>query len=190
MKKKRFLSVFGLVAALVMILVGGVRASDPGEPQPGTVRGLSGPHTFYAAASGITTTTYTDSPKNIYGQDVSLMWLYHSADIFVTADVSGTDVITVTPQFFPDASNWADATYTYVANTLASTTSVITSTGLTTATTTTSSSSTPTEATHRVVMSADGTDYLRIPLAGKYVRFKIETSGTVTPTIKALFRND
>jgi hypothetical protein len=39
-------------------------------------------------------------------------------------------------------------------------------------------------------MSADGTDYLRIPLAGKYVRFKIETSGTVTPTIKALFRND
>lgn len=190
MKSKRLLSMLGLVAVMLVVLVGGVAASDPGEPQSGTVRGLGGPHTFYQAAAGITETTYTDSPRNVFGQDISQHWLYHSMDVFVTADVSGTDTITVTPQFSADASNWTDATYTYVANTLAATTSVITSTGLTTATTTTSSSSTPTEATHQVVLATDATDYLRVPLAGRYVRFKIETSGTVTPTIKALFRND
>lgn len=187
----RFLAVLGLALLLLAsYCVGGVFAGDPSAPQPGTVKGLSGPYTFINSASGITQTTYTDSPKTVYGTDVSLHWLYHSVDVFVTADVSGTDTITVTPQLSADASNWADVTYTYIANSLTSSTTVITSTGLTTATTTTSSSDIPTEQTYQIVLSSDTTDYLRIPLAGKYVRFKIETGGTVTPTIKALFRND
>lgn len=186
--KNRFWMVAIVLVALALALTGGVLAGDPGEPQPGTVRGLGGPHTFHSAV--VTTTTYTPSPKTVFGQDVSLMWLYHSADVFVSVDVSGTDTITVTPQFSADASNFADVTYTYIANSLSSTTTVITSTGLTTATTTTSSSDTPTEQTYRIVLSSDTTDYLRIPLAGKYMRFKIETGGTVTPTIKVLYRND
>ena len=166
MKHTRVLSVVGMVAVLLALLAGGVRASDPGEPQPGTVRGLSGPHTFIASAAGITQTTYTDSPKVAFGQDVSLMWLYHAADVFVTADVSGSNAVTVTPQFSADASNWANAYFQTVSGT------------------------TVTAQTYQVVLSADGTSYLRMPLAGKYMRFKIEMAGTVTPTIKVLLRND
>jgi len=192
MKLKRSLTLVGLcVLALVIGLAGSVAASQPGEPLPGTVVGLRGPDTFWngAVVAG-STVTYTSSPKTIFGADVSLTWLYHSADVFVTVDITPSATITVTPQYSADASNWVDATYTYIADTLASTTAVITSTGLTTATTTTSVSSTPTEATYQIVLSADSSDYLRVPLAGKYLRFKIEHDDTVTPTVKVLFRND
>lgn len=186
---KRLLVVLFLVLVMGAGLAGSVGAG-PGEPLPGTVRGLGGPYTFYNASAGITETTYTSQPKTVQGQDVSIIWLYHSADIFVTADVSGTDTITVTPQVSVDGTNWTDVTYTYVADTLAQTTTVLTSTGTTTATSTTSMSSAVTEGIERVVLSTDTTDYLRIALAGKYLRLKIETSGTVTPTIKVLLRND
>ncbi len=188
---KRLLVVLLLFLVMGAALVSSVGAgAGPGEPLPGTVRGLAGPYTFYNASSGITETTYTSQPKMVQGQDVSIIWLYHSADIFVTADVSGTDTITVTPQVSVDGTNWTDITYTYVADTLAQTTTVLTSTGTTTATSTTSMSSAVTEGIERVVLSTDTTDYLRIALAGRYLRFKIETSGTVTPTIKVLLRND
>jgi hypothetical protein len=180
-----------MVAALVLLVTGGVAASDPGEPMPGTVVGLRGPDTFWnAEVVAGTTVTYTDAPNTVYGTDISLVWLYHSADVFVTADITPSATITVTPQFSNDQSSWTDATYSYAADTLASTTSVVTTSGTTTATTTTSMSTAVTEATYRVVLSADATDYLRVPLAGKYLRFKIEHDATVTPTIKVLFRND
>ena len=51
-------------------------------------------------------------------------------------------------------------------------------------------SSAVTEATHQVIISSDTTDYMRVPLAGRYLRFKMEVSDTVTPTIKVLLRND
>lgn len=186
--KGRLLLVLLFTLVLGTALVGSVSAG-PGEPASGTVRGLGGVYTYYNEGS-ITTTTYTDQPRTVQGQDVSTIWLYHSADIFVTADVSGTDTITVTPQLSVDGSNWTDVTYTYVADTLAQTTTVLTSTGTTTATSTTSMSSAVTEGTEQIVMSTDATDYLRIPLAGKYLRLKMETSGTVTPTVKVLLRND
>jgi len=190
MKLKQSLTWVGLIAlALVVLLAGSVAASQPGEPLPGTVQGIRGPNMFWngAVVAG-STVTYTDAPKTVFGSDISLIWMYHSADIFVTADISPSSYITITPQFSVDQSNWADATYTYVANTLAQTTTVVTSTG--TATSTTSMSSAVTEATYQITMSADGTDYLRIPLTGKYVRFKIEHSSTVTPTISVMLRND
>lgn len=165
-KVVRFWMVWLLVAALAAALAGTVLASDPGEPEPGTVRGLSGPHAIYAASTGLTATTYTASPNTIYGQDVSLTWLYHAMDVFVSVDVSGTDTITVTPQFSADAANWANTYYQTVSGT------------------------TVTAHDYRVVLSADGTNYVRVPLAGKYTRFKIETGGTVTPTIRVLLRND
>jgi hypothetical protein len=192
MKTKRALTLVGLIVLMLALGVGGtVIASQPGEPLPGTVQGIRGPNVFWnGTVIAGSTVTYTDAPKTSYGSDISLVWLYHSADIFVTADISPSSYITITPQFSADQSNWTDATYTYVADTLGSTTSVVTSTGLTTATTTTSMSSAVTEAIYRITMSADGTDYLRIPLAGKYLRFKIEHSSTVTPTINVMLRND
>ena len=190
MKRKSGLWVMLLVVAMGLLLAGSVAASQPGEPQPGTVQGLRGPSLFWQGVIAGSVPTYTTSPRTQFGTDVSVVWMYNSADIFVTADITPSGRITVTPQFSVDQSNWTDATYTYVADTLASTTSVITSTGKTTATTTTSMSSAVTEAIYRIIMTADGTDYLRVPLAGKYLRFKIEHSGAVTPTINVLLRNN
>lgn len=189
MKRKSGLWVMVLVVVMGLLLAGSVAASQPGEPQPGTVQGLRGPNAFWNG-SVVTTTTYTSAPNTVFGSDVSLVWMYNSADIFVTADITPSGRITVTPQLSVDQSNWTDATYTYVADTLASTTSIITSTGEMTATTTTAMSSAVTEATYQIVLTADGTDYLRMPLAGKYMRFKIENSGNVTPTISVLLRNN
>jgi hypothetical protein len=190
MKLKRSLIMVGLLVLVLALGLGGaVAASQPNEPQPGTVHGIKGPDVFWnnAVIAG-STVTYTSAPKTVYGSDISLVWLYHSADVFVTADISPSSRITITPQFSVDQSYWTDATYTYVADTLAQTTTVVTSTG--TATSTTAMSSAVTEAIYRIIMTADGTDYLRVPLAGKYVRFKIEHSSTVTPTIKVMLRND
>lgn len=189
--KRSFIYVVLILAGLLLALAGGVAASQPGEPLPGTVYGIRGPSTVWnGEVIAGSTVTYTSAPKYIAGVDASLVWLYHSADIFVTADITPSSYVTITPQFSVDQSNWTDATYTYVADTLASVTSVITSTGLTTATTTTSMNSAVTEATYRLTFSADGTDYLRVPLAGKYMRLKIEHTSSVTPTINVLLRND
>ena len=191
MKQRSSLGVVVLLVVLMgLLLAGSVAASQPGEPLPGTVQGVRGPSLFWEGVIAGSVTTYTISPRTQFGTDVSMVWMYHSADIFVTADITPSSYLTITPQFSVDQINWADATYTYVADTLASTTSVVTGTEGMTATTTTSMNSTVTEATYQILMSNDGTDYLRLPLAGKYLRFKIEHSDMVTPTINVLLRND
>lgn len=202
MKTKRALTLVGLVVLVMALGVGGaVMASQPGEPLPGTVQGIKGPQTFWGGTviAG-STVTYTSAPKLVYGSDISLVWLYHSADIFVTADITPSSYLTITPQFSVDQSNWTDATYVsegWVLPLSASTTltnsSGVTSTTTSTSTTTFSgatASRSSAEVTYKITMSADGTDYLRIPLAGKYLRFKIEHSSTVTPTINVMLRND
>jgi hypothetical protein len=161
------------------------------EPAPGTVTQIK-TWTFYPATAVTGSgTAYSSSPKRTStGIDVSRVKDWHSADVFVTVDISGTATLTVTPQFSTDASNWTDATYDYVADTLVETTTVLTSTGVTTATSTLSSSSTVTEGTYRIVISADGTDYLRVPIAGEYMRVKLAYSGEITPTVTVTLRND
>lgn len=188
MNVKRSLTLVGLVVLVLALGVGGaVLASQPGEPLPGTVAGIKGPNAFWnGTVIAGSTVTYTSAPKTVYGSDISLIWLYHSADVFVTADITPSSYLTITPQFSVDQSNWTDATYTYVADTLAQTTTVLTGT----ATSTTAMSSAATEATYKITMHADSTDYLRIPLAGKYLRFKIEHTAAVTPTINVMLRND
>jgi hypothetical protein len=189
-KRKPGLWVMLVVVVMGLLLAGSVAASQPGEPQPGTVQGLRGPSLFWEGVIAGSVTTYTTSPRTQFGTDVSMVWMYHSADIFVTADITPSGRITVTPQLSVDQVNWADAKYTYVADTLLSTTTVISTSGVTTATTTTAMDSAVTEATYQIVMTADGTDYLRMPVAGRYIRFKIEHSDVVTPTISVLLRND
>jgi hypothetical protein len=80
-------------------------------------------------------------------------------------------------------------TYSYIANT--TTTSVVTGTSGLTATTSTSASEQ--ETTHQIVLDADGeSDYFVMPMIGYYLRFKMaySSTGTITPTIKAVGRND
>lgn len=183
---KRLMAIFGApLLAVVMTLAAlgllpqGVAAV--GEPQSGTVNSIQ--NYTMLATTAITTDTTT------YGGSQHLQH-WNSVDLFVTADVSGTATITVTPQVSADDSNWSDAFYTYVANTLAETTSVLTSSGVTTATSTVSSSGTPTDQTYQVVMTADGTEHIRLPMAGRYLRAKVEVAGWLTPTIIAVARNN
>lgn len=83
-------------------------------------------------------------------------------DLFVTVDISGTGNCTFTVQTSYDASNWTtldNLTGTALAN----------------------------KEDYKFSMSADGTDYMHIDdMAGLYVRIKMETNQTVTPTIKGI----
>lgn len=91
---------------------------------------------------------------------------WNSADVFVTADVASGGVVTVTAQASADGTNFADADYEYA-----------------------DADSLNTQAYQRV-LSADGTDYMRLPMAGQYLRVSIATTGTVTPTIIVTMRNN
>lgn len=157
-----FLLALTLLTALV---VPGVLA-DNGAPQPGTVTLTSTSILYPAAALSGTGTVYSAAPRIVSGQDVSQVRRFNSADVFVTADISGTAVITVTPQFAPDQSGWADAHYTVISGTTA------------------------TNLDYQVVLSADGSDYVSVPVAGEYLRVKIEYSGVVTPLVQTTLRNN
>lgn len=164
------------VLALVLVLAALTATSPaalagPGDPAPGTVRGIR-TFTFYPTTM-ITgnDTLYSASPRYASGLDVTHVRNWHSADVFVTTDVSGTAAVTVTAQYGPDGTNWTDAEYL--------------SEGWVT-TTTRSSAWVP----YRTTLSSDGTEFFRLPIAGEYVRFKIEYTGTLTLTVQATMRND
>jgi hypothetical protein len=141
-------------------------------------------HTYLSESVGVTGTTYTDAPlATAGGLDLSRISEWHAADVFVTADMTGTDRLTVTAQVSADQEHWADADYDYVAQS-----GTVVNSGAVTSTITTASSLATQP--YRLIMTADGTDYLRVPLAGEYLRFKIERTGTVTATVLATLRND
>lgn len=224
MKSKiRLLTTVVLSAMLALVLIGALVASsptaraEPGAPEPGTVAGIRTfefyPATYVSGASG---TAYSSSPRYYYGQDMTYSRNWHSADVFVTADVSGTAAVTVTAQYSPDATNWTDAEFlsegwvlplTY-ESTVTNTATITNSSGVTS--TTTSTSTMTTTATHsfsgstatrssewvkyQTNLSTDATEFFRLPLAGEYMRFKIEYAASVTEgvtvTIKSTLRND
>lgn len=97
------------------------------------------------------------------GAAVSSRW--NSADVFVAVDLTGTAFLTVTVQLSPDGVNWADADYEYATDSAIATQSYVRS------------------------LSADGVEYMRVPLAGERMRVKIASSGAVTPTVIATYRN-
>jgi len=150
----------------------------PGSPDLPAVA-QSTTYTFFNAKvlTTSTTITYSTSPLRLGTWAV--------ADVFVTGDVSGTTPFTITPQYSADNINWVDATYTYLSD--SATTAIITSTGLTTATV--SSSTALASATQRIVIASDSTSFMRIPMAGDYLRFKVDNAGYVTITLKATMKN-
>lgn len=187
-----------LVVFIAAVLIVGAMLTpftfaDGGRPDPGTVVGVK-TWTFHGPTYAISGTGYSASPRTQSGVDVTKVGAWQAADIFLTGDISGTATITLTPQFSPDGANWANAAYDYVADTLVSTTSVVTGTDGLTATTTTSSSSAITNQAYRIVLSADGTGYIRLPITGEYMRMKMETNGAagngVTATVKVTLRNN
>lgn len=198
-RTKRLLAV--LVTTAVLILALGVSLTlaetGPGVPDSGTVAGV-GIRTFYLSALDTVTATTTIYASSARETGDNVMYAYHSFDVFAALDISGTGAITITPQVSADNVNWVDVTYSYVGTPLNySTTSTATTVSTSTATVTNivSTSGTPTvyEATQQIVLDADGeTDYFVMPMTGYYLRFKMvySATGTMTPTIKAVGRND
>ena len=156
------------VFALAALMFGaGTAAAGPGDPQAGTVQGV-GSYTMYSSGSIVTATT------TLYGGaqtgEATRFTNFNALDVFVTGDISGTRTATVTMQYSADGT-----------------------------TSTVSTSGTPTvyEDEYQMVLSADGTDFVQMPVAGLYVRPKIELSGAVsgdtngiTLTVTAIARNN
>lgn len=178
-RKVRNLSL-SVLLALVLIVGGwqGWQAVNAvgGEPDPGTVVGVMSV-TFADGTAPMSTTTYYGGTGT--GSTASTMTGYdtrywHAADLFVTADVNGTNTITVTPQWSADNSNWVDGAYTFEGWVV----------------TTALSSS---DVSYQLALSADGTSYMQVPMRGLYFRLKTEVISTalqITPTIYAVLRND
>jgi|GEM_PF-5838319 len=197
---RNVLIVLALVAVLLLVVAKPLQwaeASGAGDPGPGTVVGIKTVEFADGATAIEATTYYLGGSSTGYNAQY-----WHSADVFVTADISGTNTITVTPQWSADGTNWVDAKYKaegwvlpldYTA-TLTNTSGV---TSTTTATSTyTFAGSTGTRVnewvTYQIVISADGSDYVAVPMHGNYLRLKAEllSAVVVTPTIQVVLRND
>jgi len=145
------------VALLVVAITGVGLAAAVGEPEPGTVQGI----TTYAAYSSVLTGSL--ATVNSTSRDIRS---WHSADAFLTVDLGANAAATLTAQLSPNNSQWANAEYNYV------------------------SSTTVVEVPYRVVFTSDGDDYLRLPMAGMYLRFSLTYTGPVTTTVNVTLRND
>ena len=209
-----------LITVLIVALVMTVLAIAPSVFGQGT--GPGGPPMPNIAQS----TSYVLLPARAITNGVTIyntanvsLGQWPLADVFVTADVSGTAYITVTPQYSADNINWVDASYTYLANncttgatitsapTLAGTTSVtatadittsltsvtggsvITTTGPITATTTSVCATSEAAGNYQMLLSSDTTVVERVPIVGDYFRVKIANTGTVTVTVKATVKD-
>ena len=114
----------------------------------------------------IATATVNSAWPNVDGQgrDVSMTAGWQSVDIFVTGDVSGTATLTATMQVSADGTNWTNAAYEYWTGSAIGT------------------------KTQQRSLSANGTIYMPVPLAGEYWRVSVQTTGGVTTTVKATLR--
>lgn len=185
-KRKLFPMLVGVLLAALVLSATLVVLAGPGGPEPpgGSVKTAD---VFTIVNAGYYTTTGTH-----YGTTNLRYIYYNSMDLFVTIDLKTTGSVTVTPQYSADGVNYVDASYTAEGWVLPQTT-VLTKTSTATfasGTATRVSESVP----YRVVLSADGTDVVRIPMVGKYMRPKIQLSGGitngVTVTVQAVARNN
>jgi hypothetical protein len=166
MKTSRLLGVLiGAVLMAVLFIAPMVSAGTlgPGSPDLPAVA-QSTTYTFFNAKvlTSSTTITYSTSPLRL--------GTWATADVFVTGVVSGSTAFTVTPQYSADNTNWVNASYTYVTWNQTGTATLNT-------------------ATPQVVINSNTTSFMRIPMAGEYLRFKVDNAGSVTVTLKATMKN-
>lgn len=195
MKGKNLRGILTAMLLAGLLLAGGSWAlAGPGGPEPnaGSVKAAD---TFTIINGTYYTTTATK-----YGTTNLRYIYYNNLDVFVTIDLKTTGTVTVTPQYSADGTNYMDAAYTAEGWVLPQTTVLTNASGVTRTTTSTATfaSGTATRVSasvpYRVILSADGTGAVRIPMVGKYMRPKIELSGGVTNgvtvTVIAIARNN
>lgn len=155
------------VLAVLMILVALVALMQPTATPAAAQSAPSSQLTVdVLSATYIATSTVNTARPNIdaAARDVSQTSGWKSVDIFVTGALSGTAWLTATAQVSADGTNWANATYEYWTGSAIST------------------------KTQSRSLSADGTTFMNVPLAGEYWRVSIQTTGGVTTTVKATLR--
>lgn len=156
---KRVMTLVAVLLILAMLLPGPMPAVA--QPAPSNQMTVN----VYQPALITDTTVNTASPNiDSAARDVSLTAGWKSVDIFVTGAVSGTAWLTATAQVSADGTNWANANYEYW-------------TGSTVGT-----------KTQQRSLSANGTTYMSVPLAGEYWRVSLQATGGVTTTVKATLR--
>lgn len=171
MKSLRELRVGALIAMLLIVAMllpaqSGFAEGDPafsGNSKQLTVA------LYPATALTGSGTVYSASPRTtVAGRDDSSTngWAY--ADVFIKTDVATSGTMTATVQFSPNGTDWATADYEYA-------------TGNTTGSVGTQ--------THRRVMTADGVEIIRLPVAGEKMRVMIQYTAAMTPTIWTTYRN-
>ena len=205
-KTKNVAFVLLLVAAMVT-LVGAPYTKEVlavgGEPGSGTTVGIK-TITFAGGTTPLAATTYYggsgsgSTSTTLAGYDARY---WHMADVFVTADISGTNTLTVTAQWSADNSNWVDAFYTSEGWILPLThsTTITNASGVTNTTTSThtisfagsTGSRQSEDVTYRIALTADGSSIVSIPVKGNYLRLKAEVASAVniTPTIAIVLKN-
>jgi len=159
--------------------------------------------TFADGAAAISATKYYSPSGHTTLGYLAQDW--YLADMFVTADISGTNTITVTPQWSADGVYWLDAKYESEGWVLplSYSATITNSSGVTSTTTSThtysfsgaTASRVSEWVTYQLAISSDGTDWLVFPIHGNYIRLKAELASTgagtaITPTIKCVFKNN
>jgi len=113
-------------------------------------------------------TTNTDSPKTIRDIDASFTNGWASADVFIAATFGNTGTMTSTVQLSADGTNWVDAEFDYWTGSAIG------------------------QSTHQRVQTASGGKYMRIPLAGEFLRVVMavstEASTVITPSVTVTYR--
>lgn len=167
MARQRITVAVLLLTVAAMILASGPRVSaEVAAPATGGVTRVA-TYVYYSGAQLEDETAYTAAPLLLStGEDASRVADFHAVDLFVTATVSGTAELTTTLQYSADGTNWADAYYTEII------------------------SDAVTTVPYRVIQSTDGTQYLRAPIAGLYLRLAFEAEGAVTPAARVVLRNN
>lgn len=156
---KRVTTLISVLLILAMLLPGPL----PAIAQPAPTNQLT--VDVYQPALITDTTVNTARPNNdSMARDVSQTGGWKSVDIFVTGTVSGTAWLTATAQVSADGLNWANANYEYWTGSAIAT------------------------KTQQRSLSANGTTYMTVPLAGEYWRVSLQATGGVTTTVKATLR--
>jgi hypothetical protein len=89
---------------------------------------------------------------------------WNSVEVFVTGDVTPTSRMTVTAQVSMGDANWADAPVQKDSGQIAG------------------------SSVYSAVLTEDSTKVFRMPVIGTNLRFKIQKTDTVTPTIKIVLK--
>lgn len=104
------------------------------------------------------------SDRSTSGFDVSR---YNSGDLFMTVDVGAASALTTVLQYSADGTNFAGCYWLATKSDGTFTTNVC-----------------------RTIQSADGTTYIRVPMAGTRARLNFDVTGTVTVTAATLVQRN